>query len=191
MDKELIALEQHLWALFDVWKKITQENDQMWYKQLFGQMRCLVADRAQKHKPILLRLFDKYNYHPTVIMNTNSPRPMIQIDFEKYLDETHYSTKTDEMKKPVSYSLSKLLYEIASNDSTSHEKPELPGILKGAQINWGNSRFDIILFTNAASRTIVCGLDFLLKLEKEGKYKISRDWPYGQINKIRERYWPK
>jgi len=189
MNNELISLEQHLWGLFDVWKKITQEKDDLWYKQLFGQMRTLVADRAQKPKPLMLRLFDEYKYRPNVMIDAHSPRPTREVKFEDYLKEPVYASSIDKMKNPKIFLLCDLLYQIASNDSTSHEKKELPEILNFAQIGWGNSRFDIIQFTHAASRTIVCGVDFLKKMEEEGKYKVIRGWDMNQIDKIRKHYW--
>ena len=188
MVKEIISLEQHLWALFDFWKKIALEKDQMWYKQLFGQLRTLIADKAQKPKPLLLRLFDQNDYYSTVIINRNSPRPQIEISFEKYLDEPYYRLRVGQMKTSKIYSLKDLIYDIANKDSTSHEA-DLPAQLEAAQISWGESRYDIQLFSHAAARTIVCGVEFLKHLESENKYSFKREWPIDEIRKIKNHYW--
>lgn len=188
MGKELKSLEQHLWALFDFWKKVAIEKDQMWYKQLFGQMRTLIADKAQKPKPLMLRLFDQYGHKPNVIINRNSPRPEKEIKFEEYLDEPFYGSKVGQMKKMKVYSLKDLIYNISNNDSTSHEK-EMPEVLQAAQISRGDSRFDIQLFSHAAGRTIVCGVEFLKQLESDKVYECYRDWPMDKIQLIKNKYW--
>ena len=184
---DYIVFEQHLWVLFDNWKRITQQDDLLYYKQLFAELRLLAADTTDAPEPLMLRLFDLHDIYPTVKINLESPRPVKELSIYDYLNSEKFYGSLHK-GKPKGFTLREIIWGVASADSTNHHGPVRPS-MRHAQIAWGNSRYDINLLTHAASRLIVCGFDFLQQLKDKGIYSPIRDWDSGAVNCIRSHYW--